>query len=180
MCSGLIEPVQGAHDPTLHEREDQVHTGQCLMCGSTRGADRGPPQRVVPTGGLRVGRPTVGDDATARLDVVEQELLQALGAGVLDDAQSSAAKILGAVELYGCSEQHLAQRAAPWDACFRAAEEGLVDLHVAGESVTARPHHDRSVAVQHRPGGLVGAELPLSLKLGGRDAALPAGQVPGR
>jgi len=92
----------------------------------------------VPTDGLRVGRPTVGDDAAAGLDVVKQELLQAGGAGVLDDAQSSAAKTVGAVDFHGCSEQHLAQRTAPWNACLRAAEEGLIDLNIAGESVPAR------------------------------------------
>ncbi len=171
--------VPGAHDPTLHEREDQVRAGQRLVCGSPRGADRGGSERVMPTGGLRVGRPTVGDDGAAWLDVIEQELLQAAGAGVLEDAQTCAAKTPGVVEFYGYSEQHLAQRSAPWDACFRAAEEGLVDLNIARKSVPSRPLHDRSVAMQHRPGGLVGPELNLTLQLGGRDAALPAGQVPG-
>ena len=83
------------------------------------------------TDGLRVSRPAVGDDAAAGLDVVKQELLQAFGAGILDDAQSSAAKTVRAVDLYGCSEQHLTQRTAPWNACFRAAEEGLIDLNIA-------------------------------------------------
>ena len=78
------------------------------------------------------------------------------------------------------SEQHLAQRTAPWNACLRAAEEGLIDLNVAGESVSARPHHYRPIAVQHRPGSLVGPELHLTAQLGIEDAAPPAGQVPGR
>src|SRR5450759_2415329 len=85
------------------------------------------------------------------LDVGEQELLQTRGAGVLDDAQSSAPKTLGAVEFYGCGEQHLAQRTAPRYAWFRAAQEGLIDLHIAGEPVPSWTHHDRPVAVQHRP-----------------------------
>src|SRR5665647_2085863 len=42
---------------------------------------------------------------------------------------------LGGVEFYGCGEQHLAQRTAPRYAWFRAAQEGLIDLHIAGEPV---------------------------------------------
>src|SRR5665647_751309 len=134
--------VQGARDPTLHQREHQVHAGQRLMRRSTRGADGGRLEGVEPTGGLWVGRPAVTDDATAGLDAGEQELLQTLGAGVLDDAQSSAPKTLGAVEFYGCGEQHLAQRTAPRYAWFRAAQEGLIDLHLAGEPVPSWAHHD--------------------------------------
>src|SRR5450759_3708513 len=95
--------------------------------------------------------------------------------GVLDDAQSSAPKTLGAVEFYGCGEQHLAQRTAPRYAWFRAAQEGLIDLHIAGEPVPSWAHHDRPVAVQHRPGALIRAELHLALQLSRADAALPAG-----
>jgi hypothetical protein len=90
-----MESCKGAHDPTLHQREDQVHAGQRLMRRSTRGAHGGRLEGVEPMGGLWVGRPTVTDDATAGLDAGEQELLQTLGAGVLDDAQSSAPKTLG-------------------------------------------------------------------------------------
>src|SRR5450756_1625165 len=87
---------------------------------------------------------------------------------------------LGGVEFYGCCEQHLAQRTAPRYAWFRAAQEGLLDLHIAGEPVPSWAHHDRPVAVQHRPGALIRAELHLALQLSRADAALPAGQVPGR
>lgn len=69
--------LQGAHDPTLHQREDQVHAGQRLMRRSTRGAHGGRLEGVEPTGGLWVGRPTVTDDATAGLDAGEQKLVSA-------------------------------------------------------------------------------------------------------
>lgn len=59
----------------------------------------------MPAGGFRVGGPSVGHDGAAGLDIVEQELLQALGAGVPNDAQPSADKTPGAVEFHGGSEQ---------------------------------------------------------------------------
>src|SRR5665647_391377 len=57
---------------------------------------------------------------------------------------------LGGVEFYGCCEQHLAWRTAPRYAWFRAAQEGLIDLHIVGEPVPSWAHHDRPVAVLHR------------------------------
>src|SRR5665647_2106678 len=78
---------------------------------------------------------------------------------------------LGGVEFHRRSEQHLAHRAPAGDARFGTTQEGLVDLHVTGEPVPTRAHHDRPVAMQHGPGSLVGAKLHLTLKLGRGDAA---------
>src|ERR1019366_9440025 len=87
---------------------------------------------------------------------------------------------LGLLSSTAAAKQHLAQRTAPRYAWFRAAQKGLIDLHIAGEPVPSWTHHDRPVAVQHRPGGLIRAALHLALQLSRADAALPAGQVPGR
>src|SRR5450759_4068328 len=137
MCSGLMEPCKVPMTQRFTSEKTRCTPGSASCAGRpealTEVAFR--LEGVEPTGGLWVGRPTVTDDATAGLDVGEQELLQTLGAGVLDDAQSSAPKTLGAVEFYGCGEQHLAQRTAPRYAWFRAAQEGLIDLHIAGEPV---------------------------------------------
>src|ERR1035437_4565014 len=149
------------------------------MCGPTGGAHVGGLERVKPAGGLGVGDPAVADDAACGLEVWEQELLQAVGAGVLYDTPTNAPQTPGAIEFPRRREQHLAQRAPAGDARFGTTQEGLVDLHVTGEPVPTRAHHDRPVAMQHGPGSLVGAKLHLTLKLGRGDAALPAGEVPG-
>src|SRR5664280_2510376 len=149
------------------------------MRGPTGGAHVGGLERVEPAGGLGVGDPAAADDAASGLDVGEQELLPAVAAGVLYDTQTNASKTSGAIEFHRRSEQHLAQRAPAGDARFGTTQEGLVDLHVTGESVSTRAHHDRPVAMQHGPGSLVGAKLHLTPKLGRADAALPAGEVPG-
>src|ERR1035438_3796755 len=149
------------------------------MRGPTGGAHVGGLERVEPVHGLGVGDPAVADDAASGLDVGEQELLQAVDAGVLYDTQTNAPKTPGAIELHRRSEQRLAQRAPAGDGRFGTTQEGLVDLHVTGEPVPTRAHHDRPVAMQHGPGTLVGAKLHLTLKLGRGDAALPAGEVPG-
>jgi len=128
------------------------------MRGSAGGAHVGRLEPVEPLGGLRIGTPPVGDNAAAGLDVCEQESLQAVGADVLDDAQANAPKTFGAVDFHSRSEQDLAQRTASSDARFGSTEERLVDLHIAGEPVPTGAHHDRPVAVQHRPSGLVRAQ----------------------
>src|SRR5665811_905217 len=133
------------------------------MRGPTGGAHVGGLERVEPVRGLGVGDPAVADDAASGLDVGEQELLQAVGAGVLYDTQTNAPKTPGAIEFHRRSEQHLAQRAPAGDARFGTTQEGLVDLHVTGEPVPTRAHHDRPVAMQHGPGSLVGAKLHLCL-----------------
>lgn len=61
---------------------------------------------------------------------------------------------------------------------FLAADVGLVDLDGAGQPVPAGPHQDRTQAVQHRPGGRVGADLQGPLQAQRRDAVLLGGEHP--
>src|SRR5665811_2212120 len=81
-------------------------------------------------GGAGVGRPAVGDDPAARLDVRVQERGQADRAGVGDDTEASTADP-ALVDLHGGREQNLPESTTARHARFRAAKEALVDLDIA-------------------------------------------------
>ena len=66
-----------------------------------------------------------------------------------------------------------------------ASDERLIDLHHAGQPVPARADQYRPQPVQHRPRGLVGADLQRPLQAQRRDPVLlrgehPAGREPDR
>ena len=115
----------------------------------------------------------------AGLDVGVQERGETDRAGVGDDAEPGPTEA-DFVELDSAREQHLPECSAARHARLGAAQERLIDLHVATQPVPARPHHHRPVAVQHHPRRLVGAQLHLSPHLGRRDPDLVPNHPPSR
>src|SRR5450759_4692235 len=103
---------------------------QDLVRVQAGGGHRGALVWVTVPGGAGVGRPAVGDDPAARLDVRVQERGQADRAGVGDDTEASTADP-ALVDLHGGREQHLPERAAARHARFRATKEALVDIDIA-------------------------------------------------
>src|SRR5674476_1025766 len=88
---GADRALHGAHHPALDQGEDQVHSRENLVRVQAGGGNRGALVCVALAGRRRVGRPAVGDDPAARLEVRVQERGQADRAGVGDDTQAGTA-----------------------------------------------------------------------------------------
>ena len=104
----------------------------------TRGGDRRALVRVAVPGGLRVGRPSVGDDAASRLHVGIQGHREALRARIGDDAQPGSTEP-PLLNLDGPREQHLPERATAGHAWLRTAEEALVNRDIATQPIPPGP-----------------------------------------
>src|SRR5664279_3708912 len=119
---GADRALHGAHHPALDQGEDQVHSRENLVRVQAGSGNRGALVRVALAGRRRVGRPAVGDDPAARLDVRVQERGQADRAGVGDDTQACTADP-ALVDLHGGREQHLPESTTAGHARFRATKE---------------------------------------------------------
>lgn len=127
-----------------------------------------------------VGLPAVGDHLRARLDVVGEEHAQRIGRGIRKRGHATAAEASGLGALDGDPDEHLllASRAPAGEPRLLAAEDGLIDLDFARQALAAGPHEHRANPVQHRPRGLVGADLELALERQRRDTVLLGGKQP--
>ena len=164
---GADRALQRPGHPALDQREHRVHGRQHLVRLLSRGGHVGRLVLVEAGGRPRVGAPAVGDHPRSRLDAVLEEGAQVAGADVVDDRKAGTAEPARGLKLDGGGEQHLAERAAARRACLGTAQVGLIDLDLTAEPIPPRSHHRLPVAVQHRPGGLVGAQLHLPSQLGG-------------
>ena len=95
--------------------------------------------------GRRVGGPSVGDDATARLDVGLEERGEALCARVRDDPEPCTAKAVLFELNCGC-EQDLSERTTTRDPGLWTAEVALVDLDLTAQPGAALRRSRCSVA----------------------------------
>jgi hypothetical protein len=111
--------------------------------------------------------------------VCEEECPQRGLAGLTDDLHSAAPEA-PIPPLDSHLHQGISQGATARYAGFGSPEEGLVDLHSVDEPVSAGTHHCGAVAVEHRPGGLGGADLEHALEAASGDALLIACHVPVR
>lgn len=128
-----------------------------------------------------VGLPAVGDHPRPLGDVVAQKRAQRLPGGVGQRDHPAAPEALGLQALDGDAHEHLlALRAPAGQPWFLTADVGLIDLHSSLKPLAARAHEHRAQAVQHRPGGLVGADLQRALQAQRRDPVLLAGEQPAR
>ncbi len=173
----LHTSLVGAEQPALDQRSHEVDAGKQLVSLRPRAGDDEGLVHVVVCACRRVGRPSVTDDGRAWLDVVEQELAEHEGARVLDDLETAAPEAPPG-PLDGHLDQGLSERTPTGAARLWSAENGLVDLDAARESVPAGADHGRPIAVQHRPSGLLGADAELALQPERRDPVLLARHVP--
>ncbi len=88
-------------------------------------------------------------------------------------------KPLGSSNSTGHDDHLLAERAVAARAGVLAPYQGLVHLDGAAELVLPGSAHRRPEAVQHRLGGLIGAQSEQLLHLQCRDTVFGAGHVPG-
>ena len=77
-------------------------------------------------------------------------------------------------------ERLLALRAPARQPWLLAADVGLVDLHRVVKALASRAHEHRAQPVQHRPRGLVGADLQRPLQAQRRDPVLLGREQPAR
>ncbi len=136
------------------------------------------PVRVAVADGGRVGLQPVGEHDRPALDVGQQQRPQRRCGRVGDDSHPGPAVTLRRPSLDRDGHQRLTGGAPAALARLDSADERLVDLHVAGQQLSARPHHRGSEPVQHRPRGLVGAESEYPLQPERGDAVLLRGQRP--
>ena len=93
----------------------------------------------------------------------------------------AASETLRLVDLDGHADQGLlALLAAAAQPRLLAADEGLVDLHPAGEPFPTGPDQHRAQPVQHRPRRLVRADLQRPLQALRRDPVFLGGEQPAR
>lgn len=108
------------------------------------------------------------------------ELLEGLGAGVLDHAGDDARDALIALPLHGADHDVLAGALAahaltalvPMAVVILAADVGLINLHNAHKLLKLLVSQPGADAVAHMPSGAVGAEPHHTLNLERRDALL--------
>jgi len=161
---GVVDrALTGAEQPAFGERGDLVDAGEQLRRLRPRGAR----ERLVgvePVGRRPVGLPAVDDHPRAGPDVVDEERSQRASGGVGERRHTAPAEAVGFGPLDRHADQHLlALRAPASQPRLLATEVALIDLELAGRALPSGPHEHRAQPVEHRPRGLVGADLKLPL-----------------
>jgi hypothetical protein len=95
-----------------------------------------------------VALPSVGDDLGARLDVIGDEGVPGGGGRIRQRGHTYAADPFGFAHLNRDAGQHLLALGAPAaQPRLLTADEGLIDLHDAGQPVPAGTHQHRTQPV---------------------------------
>src|SRR6266568_1229585 len=161
--------LMGAEEPPLGQRGDPVHGGQQLA-GTVAAGPGGPLAAalvdVAEPGKPVVTHPGVGDHPRTVLDVPGDEGVQQGGGAIAQDRHPGPAVSPRFLDLDSDADQGLLAlgppAAQPW---FLPADVGLVYLDDPGEPVPPRAHQHRAQPVQHRPGGLLRADLKRPCRL---------------
>lgn len=159
-----------------------MHGGQQLtgvFAAGPGGALAAPVVDVAELVNAAVALPGIGDHGRARLHMVGDEGVQRQGGRVRHRRHPTPAQPLRLPDLDSDAGQHLLASgpAAPQPGLL-TAEEGLVHLHRPGQPLPARTYRHRAQPVQHRPRGLIGADLQRPLHAQRRDPTLVAGEQP--
>ena len=128
-----------------------------------------------------VALPAVSDDAGARLHVIGDEAMQRAGRCIRQRPHPAPAKSFWVLDFHGNARQHLLPpRTTAPQPRFLSPDVGFIHLHRAGQPVPAGADQHRPQSVQHRPRGLVGADLQRPLQAQGGDPVLPGREQPAR
>ena len=119
------------------------------------GAHDGPLVLIAALGQRQIRGPAIGVDRRPGLDSAAHEPVLR---NIRHRLHAHAPETLGIPDLNRDRHDRLAARLAADDALLDTADVGLIDLDVSAEPVAAGAHHRHAEAVQHRPGGLVGAQ----------------------
>jgi len=179
---GFRRALMGAQQPPLDQRGDPVYRGEQRAGVLSAGAG-GPlaapvvdvAERVQPA----VALPGIGDYRGSRLDVVGDEGMRRVRGRIGQRRHPAPADPLRLADLDSDAGQDLLAPGAPAaQPRLLPADIGLIHLHRAGQSISARPHQYRPQSMQDRPRGLVRADLQRPLQTQRGDTVLAGGEQP--
>ena len=165
--------------PGLGQRRDAMHAGEqrahVLSTGIRRGLAAWLVKVSEPSDAVGA-RPPIGDDRRFLFDVLRHERHDRIGRSLVEHTHGAPSKTMRLPQLECHADQDLLGFVATTaETPLLSAEVGLVDLDGAREPVTPGAHEHRPQTLQHRPGGLVRADLEGALKAECRYTALCRG-----
>lgn len=172
-----------SQQPPLDQRRDPVHAGKELVDVFSTGASgalAAPFVGVAELADAQIPVPAVGDHMRPGLDIVEKEPLQRGCRRISQRLHPHPPETVAALLDSNADEDLLPLGAATRKPRLLPADVGLVHLHQARQSVSARTDQNLPQSMQHRPRRHVRADLQRPLQALGRHPVLARREQPAR
>ena len=133
---------------------------------------------IVGTSSTTVGREPVSDEGRAEFNVIQKKGPQCRRLCIWDDLETTASEPLGLCLFHRHCNKQLPFCSPPSLPGFDTTNHCLVHFHIAVKTASSRSYHGITVAVEHRPYCLIGAEAEETVESFSRDTVLRGGHVP--